>query len=35
MTHLRFGVIVLMGIGILMAPSRPKMKDPPPPPGPR
>ena len=29
------GVIVLAGIGILMATSRTKMKDPPAPPGPR
>ena len=29
------GVIILIGLGILMATSRTKMKDPPPPPGPR
>jgi hypothetical protein len=33
-TWIAVGVIVFLGIGILMATSRTKMKDPPPPPGP-
>jgi hypothetical protein len=33
-TWIAVGVIVLLGIGILMATSRTKMKDPPTPPGP-